>query len=48
MSSLMNRASGMPSHVHAHKEVLEECMCAIIADFKGTLDQIAKIGRAHV
>ena len=32
----------MPSHVHDHKEVLEELMCAIIADFKGILDQIAK------
>ena len=32
----------MPSLVHDHKEVLDQLMCVIIADFKGILDQIAK------
>ena len=32
----------MPSHVHDHKEVLDQLMCVIIADFKGIFDQIAK------
>ena len=32
----------VPSHAHDHKEVLDQLMCVIIADFKGILDQIAK------
>ena len=31
-----------PSLVHDHKEVLDQIMCVIIADFKGILDQIVK------
>ena len=31
-----------PSLVHNHKEVLDQIMCVIIADFKDILDQIVK------